>query len=114
MRNIPVDTTKIRALVVGEPTAQMKDGAAVLDRVTGQPNWNIPVTVIGDFRAETIQLGIPEGGFPKGLGIGAFVIPDGMVAILWERKDGGGFGVMMRAKSVKVEGGSAGLKGVAS
>lgn len=112
MRVIPVDTARIKVLVVGEPTAQMRDGKAVLDRETSQPLWNIDVTVIGESRAETVQLSVPEAGFPKGLGIGAIVVPDHMVAVTWEKN--GRSGVMVRAKSVKVEGGSAGLKGAAA
>ena len=108
MRVIPVDTSKLKVLVVGQPTAQMRDGQAVLDRNSGQALWNLDVTVIGESRAETVQLSLPEGGFPKGLGIGAIVIPEEMVAVRWEKN--GRSGVMVRAKSVKVEGGSAGLK----
>jgi hypothetical protein len=99
-------------LVVGEPTAQVRDGQAVLDRQTNQPMWNLDVTVIGEGRAETVQLSLPEGGFPKGLGIGTMVVPDQMVAVAWEKN--GRSGVMVRARSLKVEGGQAGLKGAAA
>ena len=112
MRVIPVDASRLKVLVVGEPTAQMRDGQAMLDRTTSQPLWNLDVTVIGEGRAETVQLTLPEGGFPKGLGIGALVVPEAMVAVTWEKN--GRSGVMVRAKSVKVEGGQAGLKGVAA
>ena len=112
MRVIPVDATRLKVLVVGEPTAQMRDGQAVLDRNSGQALWNLDVTVIGEGRAETIQLSLPEGGFPKGLGLGAIVIPGDMVAVTWEKN--GRSGVMVRAKSIKVEGGQAGLKGAAA
>ena len=112
MRVIPVDVSRLKVLVVGEPTAQMRDGQAVLDRTTNQPQWNLDVTVIGEGRAETVQMTLPEGGFPKGLGIGALVVPEAMVAVTWEKN--GRSGVMVRAKSVKVEGGQAGLKGVAA
>jgi hypothetical protein len=61
------------------------------------------VTVIGEGRAETVQLSLPEGGFPKGIGIGSMVIPEAMVAITWEKN--GRWGVMVRANSVKVAGG---------
>jgi hypothetical protein len=90
----------------------MKEGQAVLDRETGRPQWNIDVTVISETRAETIQLGVPEGGFPKDLGIGAFIIAEGMTAFHWEKP--GRWGVFLRAKSVKVAGGSAAVKGVAA
>lgn len=112
MKVIPVDASRLKVLVVGEPTAQMRDGQAVLDRTTNQALWNLDVTVIGDSRAETVQMTLPEGGFPKGLGIGAVVVPEAMVAVTWEKN--GRSGVMVRAKSVKVEGGQAGLKGVAA
>jgi hypothetical protein len=112
MRVIPVDTSRLKVLVVGEPTAQMRDGKAVLDRTTDQPLWNLDVTVIGEGRAETVQLALPEGGFPKGLGIGAMIVPEAMIAVTWEKN--GRSGVMVRAKSVKVEGGQAGLKGAAA
>lgn len=111
MKVIPVDTSRIKVLVVGEPTAQMRDGQAVLDRITNQPLWNVDVTVIGDARAETVQLSLPEGGFPKGLGIGTVVIPEEMVAVTWQKN--GRAGVMVRARSIKVEGGQAALKGAA-
>jgi hypothetical protein len=112
VRVIPVDANRLQMVVVGEPTAQLKDGQAVLDRNTGRPRWNIDVTVIAESRAETVQLAVPEGGFPKELGIGAFVIPESMVAIHWEKA--GRSGVMLSAKSVKVAGGSGAVKGVAA
>ena|SRR6516165_2906007 len=111
MRVIPVDANRLKVLVVGEPTAQIKDGKAVLDRATEQPLFNLDVTVIGEGRAQTVQLALPENGFPKGLGIGAVIVPEAMVAVTWEKN--GRSGVMVRAKSVKVEGGQAGLKGAA-
>ena len=112
MKVIPVDANRLKLLVVGEPSPQMKDGQAILDRDTGRPQWNIDVTVISETRAETIQLGVPEGGFPKDLGIGAFIIAEGMTAFHWEKP--GRWGVFLRAKSVKVAGGSAAVKGVAA
>lgn len=111
MRVIPVDASRLKMLVVGEPIAQMRDGQTVLDRETNQALWNLDVTVIGESRAETIQLTLPEGSFPKGLGIGSIVVPEHMVAVTWEKN--GRSGVMVRAKSVRVEGGQAGLKGAA-
>jgi hypothetical protein len=113
MRSIPVDAARIRILVVGDPAPQMKDGSPYLDRITGEPLWNIPVTLIGEFRAESVLLGVAEGKFPKGLGIGAFLIPEGFVVIHFDRKDGGGSGEIWRVNSVKVEGGSAALKAAA-
>jgi hypothetical protein len=112
MRVIPVDASRLMVLVVGEPAAQMKEGQAVLDRTTNQPLWNLDVTVIGEGRAETIQLSVPENGLPKGLGIGALVVPEQMVAITWEKN--GRSGVMVRARALKLVGGQAGLKGVAA
>ena len=76
MRVIPVDASRLKVLVVGEPTAQTRDGKAVLDRATDKPMWNLDVTVIGEGRAETVQLALPEGGFPKDLGIGAVIFPE--------------------------------------
>jgi hypothetical protein len=111
MRVIPVDASRLKVLVVGEPTAQIKEEKAVLDRATDQPLFNLDVTVIGEGRAQTVQLALPENGFPKGLGIGAVIVPEAMVAVTWEKN--GRSGVMVRAKSVKVEGGQAGLKGAA-
>ena len=112
MRVIPVDANRLKVLVVGEPSPQMRDGQAVLDRSSNLAMWNLNVTVIGEGRAETVQLALPEGGFPKGLGIGAVIIPEGMVAVTWEKN--GRSGVMVRATSIKVEGGQAGLKGSAA
>jgi len=111
MRVIPVDDRRIKVLVVGEPTAQERDGQPMLDRNTKQPLWSLDVTIIGDSRAETVQLTLPEGGFPKNIGIGAIVVPEEMVAVTWEKNDRSG--VMVRAKSVKVEGGLAGTKAAA-
>jgi len=109
MRVIPVDVSRLKVLVVGEPTQQLRDGVPALDRSTNVALWNLDVTVIGEGRAQTVQLSLPEGGFPKGLGIGSMVIPENMVAITWEKN--GRSGVMVRAKSIKVEGGQAELKG---
>jgi len=88
------------------------DGVPALDRSTNLALWNLDVTVIGEGRAETVQLSLPEGGFPKNLAIGTTVVPDNMVAITWEKN--GRWGVMVRANSVKVEGGTAALKGAAA
>lgn len=111
MRVIPVDERRIKVLVVGEPTVQERDGQPMLDRNTKQALWNLNVTIIGDSRAETVQLTLPEGGFPKNIGIGAIVVPEEMVAVTWEKN--GRSGVMVRAKSVKVEGGLVGTKAAA-
>ena len=81
MRVIPVDDRRIKVLVVGEPTVQERDGQPVLDRNTKQALWNLNVTIIGESRAETVQLTLPEGGFPKNIGIGAIVVPEEMVAV---------------------------------
>lgn len=61
MRVIPVDTTRLKVLVVGEPTPQIRNGQPVLDRNTNEALWNLDVTVIGEARAETVQLSLPEG-----------------------------------------------------
>ena len=74
-----------KVLVVGEPTAQERDGKPMLDRNTKQPHWSLDVTIIGTSRAETIQLTLPEGGFPKNIGIGAVIVPEEMVAVTWEK-----------------------------
>lgn len=111
MQQIPVDASKLQVLVVGEPVAQFKDGQARLDRETGRPLWNLEVTLIAQGRAETVRLSLPEGGFPKELGIGTFLIPEGLVVIPW-KKDGGS-GLMWAARSVKVVGGLAGVKAAA-
>jgi hypothetical protein len=112
MRVIPVDASRLKVLVVGEPTQQMRDGVPALDRSTNLALWNLDVTVIGEGRAQTVQLSLPEGGFPKNLGIGSMVVPVDMVAITWEKN--GRWGVMVRASSVKVEGGTTGLKAAAA
>src|ERR1700691_3551181 len=108
VRVIPVDASRLKVIVVGEPTQQIRDGVAVLDRSTNVALWNLDVTVIGEGRAQTVQLSLPEGGFPKNIGIGAMVVPEDMVAITWEKN--GRSGVMVRATSVKVEGGVVGSK----
>ena len=51
MRVVPVDANRMKVLVVGEPTAQLRDGQAVLDRTTNVPMWNLDVTLIGEGRA---------------------------------------------------------------
>lgn len=112
MHVIPVDVSQLKVLVVGEPKPQMKDGQAIVDRVTNHPMWNLDVTVIGEDRAETVQLALPEGGFPKNLSLGTVVIPEGMIAVAWSKN--GRSGVMVRAKSVRVEGGSTATKGAAA
>jgi hypothetical protein len=112
MKVIPVDVSGLTVLVVGEPIAQLKAGEPVLDRTSGKPMWNLDVTVIGEGRAETVQLGLPEGGFPKGLGIGTLIVPEALVAIPGVKD--GRFGVMVRARSIKVVGGQAGLKATAA
>ncbi len=65
MHVIPVDVSQLKVLVVGEPKRQMKDGQAIVDRATNLPLWNVDVTVIGEDRAETVQLALPEGSFRR-------------------------------------------------
>lgn len=110
MRMIPVDVSRLKFVVVGEPAAQMRDSVAAFDRNGQEPLWNLDLTVIGEGRAETVQFSLPEGGFPKDLGVGAMNVPEEMVAVTWEKN--GRSGVMVRTKSRKVEGGSAGVRGV--
>lgn len=112
MHVIPVDANQLKVLVVGEPKPQMRDGQAVVDRTTNHPMWNLDVTVIGEDRAETVQLALPEGGFPKNLSIGTVVVPEGMVAVAWSKN--GRSGVMVRAKSVRAEGTPSATKGAAA
>jgi hypothetical protein len=119
MRVIPVDSHRLRVLVVKEPQPQhTRDGGPVLDRVTSQTMWQVDVAlmVVDDKgeagRVEAVQLALPENGFPKGLGMGTVVVPENMVAITWS-KDGRS-GVMVRADSVKVAGGQAGMKQAAA
>jgi hypothetical protein len=118
MRVIPVDSHRLRVLVVKEPQPQhSKTGEPVKDRA-GVVMWQVDVAlmVIDDKgetgRVEAVQLALPENGFPKGLGMGTLVIPENMVAISWA-KDGRS-GVMVRADSVKVVGGQAGVKQAAA
>jgi hypothetical protein len=119
MRVIPVDSHRLRVLVVKEPQAQRtRDGGPVLDRVTSQTMWQVDVAlmVVDDKgeagRVEAVQLALPENGFPKGLGMGTVVVPENMVAISWS-KDGRS-GIMVRADSVKIVGGQAGVKQAAA
>jgi hypothetical protein len=112
VRIIPIDASRLKWLVVGEPTAQLRAGEPVLDRASGRAMWNLNVTVIGEGRAETVQLALPEGGFPKGLAIGTLIVPELAVAIPWLKENR--HGVMVRADSSKVEGVQAGLKGAAA
>lgn len=100
-------------VVVGAPTAQFKDGQARLDRETGRPLWSVEVTLIADRGAETVRLSLPEGGFPKDLAIGAFIIPEGLVVIHW-RKNDGSTGLMWAARSGKVVNGLTGVKAAAA
>lgn len=112
MRVIPVDDRRMKVLVLGEPTPQERDGEPVLDRVTKKPLWNIPVAVISpDGRAETTRISVPEGGFPKGLGMAMEIHPEEWVTIVGDKN--GRSWDMDRAVSVKVEGGAAGMKAAA-
>ena len=111
---IPVDVSRMQVLVVGEPVAQFDEaGKAKLDRATGRPQWSVAVTLISDGRADTVRLSLPEGGFPKELVIGMFIVPEGLQLIFWTKKDGTS-GIMFTARSVKVAGGLPGLKSVAA
>ena len=112
MSQFPIDSTKVQVIVVGDPTPQLRNGAPVVDRTTNQPMWNVDVAVIGEGRPQAMQLGLPENGFPKGLGIGTIILPEHMVVIYWNRD--GRSGVMLRAQAAKVQGGQAGLKSAAA
>lgn len=56
MKHIPVDTSNLKFMTVGTPTPQTRDGKPMLDRETGRPMWNLPLAVMSDGRAETIEL----------------------------------------------------------
>lgn len=113
MKFTPVDVSRVQVMVVREPREAIRDGKPVMDRDTGRPQWNIDVAVITPFGVETEELGVPEGGFPKELTAGTFIIPEAWTAIKWQNNKGN-HGEFQRAKSVKVAGGSAGLKNVAA
>ena len=112
MKFTPVDASRLQVMVVREPSEAIRDGKPVIDRDTGRPQWNIDVAVICDFGVETEQFGVPEGGFPKELSSGMFIIPEAWTAIKWTN-DKGKHGEFQRVKSVKVVGGSAALKAAA-
>jgi hypothetical protein len=118
MHVIPVDTHRLRMVVVSEPIAQMREGVVATDR-DGKPMWQIDLAVIpvradGESgRVEAIELGLPENGFPKNLTVGTVVVAENMIAIPWISKRGK-LGVMVRADAIKVVGGQAGLKPAAS
>jgi hypothetical protein len=118
MRVIPVDSCRLRVLVVKEPQPQhSRTGEPVTDRA-GVVMWQVDVAlmVVDDNgetgRVEAVQLALPENGFPKGLGMGTLVVPGNMVAISWAKGDRSG--IMVRADSVKVLGGQAGVKQAAA
>jgi hypothetical protein len=118
MRIIPVDSQRLRVLVVNEPQPQhSKTGEPVRDR-DGQVMWQVDVAlmVVNDKgeagRVEAVQMALPETGFPKGLGMGTLVVPENMVAISWS-KDGRS-GIMVRADAVKVVAGQASMKQAAA
>lgn len=113
MKFTPVDASRVQVVVVGVPKPQMRDGVQQTDRDTGVPMWNIDIAVISDFRVEAFPLGVPEGGFPKELGIGAVVNPEDWVSIEWGENQAK-HGTFHKAKSVKVPGGSAAAKGAAA
>src|SRR6202022_1562601 len=76
MRVIPVDSHRLRVLVVNEPQPQhSKTGEPVRDR-DGQVMWQVDVALMlvndkGEAgRVEAVQMALPETGFPKGLGMG--------------------------------------------
>jgi hypothetical protein len=104
MKHIPVDVGQLKFLVVGQPVPQMRDGQPYRDREWDLPMFNIDVTVIGD-RAETIQLSVPEGGFPKELNIGVMIVPEQLVVVCWDKN--GRQGQIVRARAIKVQGGAA-------
>jgi hypothetical protein len=112
VKNIPVDTSKLKFLTVGVPKPQMRDGKQAIDRETGRPIWNIPVAAMGDGRAETTEIAVIEGNFPQDLPVAVFVDPAEMTSFHWEK--GGRSGVADRAKSMKVVGGSAAVKAAAA
>jgi hypothetical protein len=72
--------------------------------------FNVDVTVIGD-RAETIQLSVPEGGFPKEFTIGVLVVPEQLLVVNWEKN--GRQGQIVKARAIRVQGGSTALKAAA-
>ena len=118
MRVIPVDSHRLRVMVVTEPRPQRsKTGDPVIDRA-GRVMWQIDVALMvvddkGDTgRVEAVQLALPENGFPKGLSMGTAVVPENMMAIAWTKDDRSG--VMVRADSVKVVGGQPAMKQAAA
>lgn len=112
---VPIDVSKLQMLVVGEPTQQFdKEGRLRLDRETGRPLWGIDVVLITEGGVDTARLSVPEGGFPKELPKATFILPDGLVLILYAEKVDRSAGHIWAARSVKVAGGLAGLKATAA
>lgn len=78
---IPLDVTRLQFLVAGESGGQRPDAQRMLDRSTQKPLWHPDVTVIGEGRAEIVQLSLSEGGFPKGLAERAIILPESIGAV---------------------------------
>lgn len=96
---IRVDCTSLTAVVVGLPRPQVRDGVAVADRASGRPVVDIDMTLITDGRPESIQVSLPDNGFPPDLAVGTVVTFEALVCITWEKN--GRHGLMWRAQAVR-------------
>lgn len=97
---LPINTDGLTIIAAGYEAA-LKDrntGEIATDRETGQPLYNVYLTVFtsGDVRPQIWQVKV--AGEPKGLAQGQFVRVSGLIASDWERD--GRHGISLRAGAI--------------
>ncbi|MFE4262928.1 hypothetical protein [Streptomyces sp. NPDC056883] len=86
---IPVAVPESTNHMVGMPPVpkwkDQENGIRAMDRDSGAPLFTLTLFVMGEERAETMKVTVPQTGLPNGLHIGRFVRPVGLVATPWAR-----------------------------
>ncbi|MFJ3724680.1 hypothetical protein ACIPYQ_19195 [Streptomyces sp. NPDC090045] len=89
MTRIPVAVPESTNHMVGMPPVpkwkDQENGIRATDRETGVPLFTLTLFVMGEERAETLKVTVPQTGLPNGLHVGRFVRPVELVATPWAR-----------------------------
>jgi hypothetical protein len=103
--HVPVRTEGLTAIASGyEPVVDYGTGEVRTDRVSGQPNYRVHLTVVlpGEVRPQVWSVTVP--GEPKSLLVGQVVTITDLVATEWEIE--GRHGIGFRAASIAPVSGS--------
>ncbi len=100
MREIPVDTSGLQVVCMGEPSPKVADRATgeVKTDAEGRTVWQVEVAAKpADASGGMVRISV--SGEPKGLTFGQLLRVEGLVALPWEQNDR--HGIAFRAAKIE-------------